>query len=60
MVCRIVERLLAAGVPSQEIGIITPYKAQQALIRKRLLKRAELAGTLCRHCGSFPRRERES
>ena len=39
LVCRIVERLLAAGVPSQEIGIITPYKAQQALIRKRLLKR---------------------
>lgn len=39
VVCRIVERLLAAGVSSHEIGIITPYKAQQALIRKRLLKR---------------------
>jgi DNA replication ATP-dependent helicase Dna2 len=33
---RIVESLLASGVPPQEIGIITPYKAQQALIRKRL------------------------
>ena len=37
VVCRIVERLLASGVPSHEVGIITPYKAQQALIRKRLL-----------------------
>ncbi|MGO9567586.1 MAG: AAA domain-containing protein, partial [Desulfomonilaceae bacterium] len=37
LVCRIVERLLASGVPSHEVGIITPYKAQQALIRKRLL-----------------------
>ncbi len=36
VVCRIVERLLAGGVPSHEIGIITPYKAQQALIRRRL------------------------
>jgi DNA replication ATP-dependent helicase Dna2 len=39
VVCRIVERLLAAGVPPREVGIITPYKAQQALIRKRLLNR---------------------
>jgi len=37
VVCKIVERLLASGVPSHEVGIITPYKAQQALIRKRLL-----------------------
>lgn len=34
--CRIVEGLLSGGVPSHEIGIITPYRAQQALIRKRL------------------------
>ena len=34
--CRIVEGLLGGGVPSDEIGIITPYRAQQALIRKRL------------------------
>jgi DNA replication ATP-dependent helicase Dna2 len=34
--CRIVEGLLTGGVPSHEVGIITPYRAQQALIRKRL------------------------
>ncbi len=39
VVCKIVERLLAAGVPPYEVGIITPYRAQQALIRKRLLSR---------------------
>ncbi len=33
---KIVEALLACGVSPNEIGIITPYKAQQALIRKRL------------------------
>ncbi len=37
VVCKIVERLLAGGVPSHEIGVITPYKAQQALIRRQLL-----------------------
>lgn len=36
MACRIVEGLLTGGVPSHEVGIITPYRAQQALIRKRL------------------------
>lgn len=34
--CRIVESLVASGVQSHEIGIITPYRAQQALIRNRL------------------------
>ena len=34
--CRIVETLIAHGVPAQEMGIITPYRAQQALIRMRL------------------------
>jgi len=33
---KIVEALLALGVPSHEVGIITPYRAQQALIRSRL------------------------
>ncbi|HMK37635.1 MAG TPA: AAA domain-containing protein [Desulfomonilaceae bacterium] len=33
---RIVRGLLAGGVLAREIGIITPYRAQQALIRKRL------------------------
>jgi DNA replication ATP-dependent helicase Dna2 len=37
VVCEIVQRLIAAGVQSNEIGIITPYRAQQALIRKRLV-----------------------
>jgi len=32
----IVRSLLSCGVPAQEIGIITPYRAQQALIRKHL------------------------
>jgi DNA replication ATP-dependent helicase Dna2 len=32
----IVEALLALGVPSHEVGIITPYRAQQALIRLRI------------------------
>ena len=36
--CRIVESLVASGVPSHEIGVITPYRAQQALIRNRLLR----------------------
>jgi DNA replication ATP-dependent helicase/nuclease Dna2 len=39
IVCKIVERLLAAGVPPHEVGIITPYKAQQALIRRCFLSR---------------------
>jgi DNA replication ATP-dependent helicase Dna2 len=34
--CSIVENLLKAGVPANEIGIITPYRAQQALIRAHL------------------------
>lgn len=33
---RIVESLVVSGVPSNEIGIITPYRAQQALIRGHL------------------------
>lgn len=36
--CKIVESLVASGVPSHEIGIITPYRAQQTLIRKRLVR----------------------
>lgn len=36
--CRIVESFIASGVPSHEIGVITPYRAQQALIRNRLLR----------------------
>ncbi|MFZ5866155.1 MAG: AAA domain-containing protein [Thermodesulfobacteriota bacterium] len=34
--CKIVERLVGLGVPSEEIGIITPYRAQQAMIRSGL------------------------
>jgi DNA replication ATP-dependent helicase Dna2 len=34
--CKIVERLVGLGVPSEEIGVITPYRAQQAMIRSRL------------------------
>jgi DNA replication ATP-dependent helicase Dna2 len=33
---RIVRGLLACGVPPDEIGIITPYKAQQSLIQRSL------------------------
>jgi DNA replication ATP-dependent helicase Dna2 len=33
---RIIESLIAGGVPAGEVGIITPYRAQQALIRRRL------------------------
>ncbi|MEW6530735.1 MAG: AAA domain-containing protein [Thermodesulfobacteriota bacterium] len=36
MACKIVERLVGLGVPSEEIGVITPYRAQQAMIRSRL------------------------
>ncbi len=32
----IIESLIAGGVSPSEVGIITPYRAQQALIRKRL------------------------
>jgi DNA replication ATP-dependent helicase Dna2 len=34
--CRITESLVKSGVAPQEIGIITPYRAQQSLIRRRL------------------------
>jgi DNA replication ATP-dependent helicase Dna2 len=37
--CRIVESLIASGVAAYEIGIITPYRAQQALIRRFLTER---------------------
>ncbi|MDQ7783172.1 MAG: AAA domain-containing protein [Desulfomonilaceae bacterium] len=33
---RIIESLVAGGVPADEVGVITPYRAQQALIRRRL------------------------
>jgi len=36
VVARIVGNLLRAGVPEHEIGIITPYRVQQALIRQHL------------------------
>jgi DNA replication ATP-dependent helicase Dna2 len=39
--CKIVEALLALGVPSHEVGIITPYRAQQALIRSLLSQHHE-------------------
>ncbi len=32
----IAEALVGLGIPSSEIGIITPYRAQQALIRQRM------------------------
>ena len=32
----IVKSLVTVGVPGEEIGVITPYRAQQALIRRRL------------------------
>lgn len=34
--CRIVKTLVAFGVQPNDIGIITPYRAQQALIRRHL------------------------
>ncbi|MEJ2717189.1 MAG: AAA domain-containing protein [Deltaproteobacteria bacterium] len=39
---RILETLLACGVPATEIGIITPYRVQQALIREHLLNRRQV------------------
>lgn len=33
---KIVEALLTCGIPANEIGVISPYRAQQALIRNRL------------------------
>jgi len=33
---KVVEGLIACGIPGQEIGVITPYRVQQALIRKLL------------------------
>lgn len=36
VVAKVVESLLRAGVPEHEIGIITPYRVQQALIRQHL------------------------
>jgi len=34
--CNILESLVESGVPSSEIGVITPYRAQQSLIRSHL------------------------
>ncbi|MBI5572017.1 MAG: AAA family ATPase [Desulfomonile tiedjei] len=45
LACKIVETLLASGVASHEIGIITPYRAQQALVRGLL---ANVRGALPR------------
>ena len=58
---RIVESLLAGGVPPHEIGIITPYKAQQALIRKRLgeVRSAAAAGLSVDTVDRFQGGERE-
>ncbi len=39
VVCRILESLHTCGVPPAEVGVITPYRAQQALIRKLLARR---------------------
>lgn len=39
VVCRILESLHTCGVPTAEVGVITPYRAQQALIRKLLAQR---------------------
>jgi DNA replication ATP-dependent helicase Dna2 len=39
--CRITENLVACGVAPNEIGIITPYRAQQSLIRRRLFADAQ-------------------
>ncbi len=33
---RLVDQLIRRGIPAHEIGVITPYRAQQSLIRKRL------------------------
>ncbi len=38
--CEIVRSLIASGVAAHEIGIITPYRAQQALIRRCLSERS--------------------
>jgi len=37
--CNILESLVESGVPSSEIGVITPYRAQQSLIRRHLSQR---------------------
>jgi len=42
----IVRGLLACGVPAHEIGIITPYRAQQSLIRSSLDSLGEAAASL--------------
>jgi DNA replication ATP-dependent helicase Dna2 len=34
--CAIFESLVESGVPPREIGVITPYRAQQSLIRRHL------------------------
>lgn len=39
--CKIAEILVASGVAPNEIGIITPYRAQQSLIRRRLFTDAK-------------------
>ena len=36
MACEIAMALVGAGVSSEEIGIITPYRAQQSMIRQKL------------------------
>ncbi|MBI5248622.1 MAG: AAA family ATPase [Desulfomonile tiedjei] len=44
--CRITEALVARGVAPHEIGIITPYRAQQSLIRRRLFSGLKLGRQL--------------
>ena len=39
--CKITESLVASGVAPREIGIITPYRAQQSLIRRRLFSESK-------------------
>jgi DNA replication ATP-dependent helicase Dna2 len=42
VVVTLVQALLKCGIPPEEIGVITPYRAQQSLIRKELGSRTNV------------------
>ena len=56
---RLVLRLRAAGVAAERIGVIAPYRAQVAAIRRRLAAKAETAAVVVDTVDRFQGGERE-
>jgi DNA replication ATP-dependent helicase/nuclease Dna2 len=56
---RLVQRLCAAGIAAERIGVIAPYRAQVAAIRRRLAARGETAPVVVDTVDRFQGGERE-